>query len=149
MDHAEEKPNSPEMSILIQQWQTCVEMANTVSQRRDTMNNLFVTLNLALTAAISLLWDVKTLSLLISGIILCILWTHSIENFKHLNAEKFRVIFLLEERMTLQPFQREWDYLQFNKKYQDGTKLESWLPKLFIGLYIVITLILFAQKFLC
>lgn len=26
-------------------WQTCVEMANGVSQRRDTMNNLFVTLN--------------------------------------------------------------------------------------------------------
>ena len=29
---------------LLAQWQTCVEMANAVSERRDTMNNLFVTL---------------------------------------------------------------------------------------------------------
>lgn len=33
---------------LLTQWQTCVEMANAVSQRRDAMNNLFVTLNLAI-----------------------------------------------------------------------------------------------------
>lgn len=26
---------------LLSQWQTCVEMANSVSQRRDSMNNLF------------------------------------------------------------------------------------------------------------
>ena len=28
---------------LLTQWQTCVEMANAVSQRRDAMNNLFGT----------------------------------------------------------------------------------------------------------
>ena len=37
--------------VLLSQWQTCVEMANSVSQRRDSMNNLFVTLNIALLAA--------------------------------------------------------------------------------------------------
>lgn len=36
---------------LLAQWQTCVEMANSVSERRDTMNNLFVTLNIAIIAA--------------------------------------------------------------------------------------------------
>lgn len=40
--------------LLSIQWQTCVEMANSVSQRRDTMNNLFVTLNLAIIAGISI-----------------------------------------------------------------------------------------------
>ena len=50
---------------LLAQWQTCVEMANAVSERRDTMNNLFVTLNLAIIAAISFMWDTKTLALLI------------------------------------------------------------------------------------
>jgi|GEM_PF-6476309 len=44
---------------LLSQWQTCVEMANSVSQRRDSMNNLFVTLNIALLAANSFLWDMK------------------------------------------------------------------------------------------
>lgn len=44
---------------LLTQWQTCVEMANAVSQRRDAMNNLFVTLNLAIVAAASFIWDAK------------------------------------------------------------------------------------------
>ena len=34
--------------IILAQWQTCVEMANSVSQRGDTMNNIFIKLNLAL-----------------------------------------------------------------------------------------------------
>lgn len=42
------------IEIVLAQWQTCVEMANSVSQRRDTMNNIFVTLNLAIVAAISI-----------------------------------------------------------------------------------------------
>lgn len=46
---------------LLTQWQTCVEMANAVSQRRDAMNNLFVTLNLAIVAAASFIWDAKPL----------------------------------------------------------------------------------------
>ena len=33
--------------LALAQWQTCVEMANAVSQRRDATNNLFVTLHLA------------------------------------------------------------------------------------------------------
>lgn len=27
------------MELILSQWQTCVEMANSVSQRRDSMNN--------------------------------------------------------------------------------------------------------------
>ena len=29
--------------LLLNQWQTCVDMANSVSQRRDNMNNIFIT----------------------------------------------------------------------------------------------------------
>ena len=39
--------NDMETSMIIGQWQTCVEMANSVSQRRDIMNNTFITVNLA------------------------------------------------------------------------------------------------------
>ena len=31
-----------QQETLLAQWQTCVEMANAVSERRDNMNNLFV-----------------------------------------------------------------------------------------------------------
>ena len=44
--------DSINVDVVLAQWQTCVEMANSISQRRDAMNNLFVTLNLAIIAAI-------------------------------------------------------------------------------------------------
>ena len=44
-------------ATILAQWQTCVDMANATSQRRDSMNNLFATLNIALIAATSIVWD--------------------------------------------------------------------------------------------
>ena len=57
--------NESKDELLLTQWQTCVEMANSISQRRDTMNNIFVTLNLAIIAAVSVVWDIKSLLLLV------------------------------------------------------------------------------------
>lgn len=55
--------------VIFAQWQTCVEMANSASQCRDTMNNIFVTLNLAIIAAVSITWDIKSLFILAAGIV--------------------------------------------------------------------------------
>ena len=60
--------------LILAQWQTYVEMANLVSQRRDAMNNVFITLNLALLTAVSLAWDIKSVFIIIAGIITCIIW---------------------------------------------------------------------------
>lgn len=57
-------------------------MANSVSQRRDNMNNIFITLNLAIMAAVSITWDIKSLFILIAGITICILWMLNIRNYK-------------------------------------------------------------------
>ena len=103
-------------------WQTCVEMANGVSQRRDTMNNLFVTLNIAVIAAVSWMWDVKTVFLCVAGLVICVVWLLYINNFKRLNAAKFRVIYDLEERLGVTPFKDEWDILKKTKRYLEGTK---------------------------
>ena len=65
--------------IVLTQWQICVEMANSVSQRRDTMNNIFVTLNLATIAAISLICDIKTIGLSIMGVLLCVVWIGAVQ----------------------------------------------------------------------
>ena len=109
-------------------WQTCVEMANGVSQRRDTMNNLFVTLNIAVIAAVSWMWDVKTVFLCVAGLVICVVWLLYINNFKRLNTAKFRVIYDLEERLGVTPFKDEWDILKKTKRYLEGTKLERILP---------------------
>ena len=58
------------IELILAQWQTCVEMANTVSQRRDAMNNIFITLNLAIITAVSVTWELKSLLVLTAGSLL-------------------------------------------------------------------------------
>lgn len=123
--------------IILAQWQTCVEMANSVSQRRDTMNNIFVTLNLTIIAAVSLTWDIKSLFILVAGIVFCIIWLLLIRNYKMLNSEKFNVINNIEHLLPVKPFNDEWEKLKSNKKYMDGTKIEKFLPLMFIFLYLI------------
>lgn len=127
-------------------WQTCVEMANGVSQRRDTMNNLFVTLNIAVIAAVSWMWDVKTVFLCVAGLVICVVWLLYINNFKRLNTAKFRVIYDLEERLGVAPFKDEWDILKKTKRYLEGTKLERILPIAFAVGYAVVFVILICTK---
>lgn len=132
-----------DIEVLLAQWQTCVEMANAVSQRRDTMNNIFVTLNLAIFAAVSITWDIKSLFILFSGIIVCIIWLLFIRNYKLLNTEKFNVITEIEIKLPVKPFYDEWKKLKSNKKYKDSTYLENYLPLMFIALYIIAIIIVF------
>lgn len=131
------KNTDDKTEIILAQWQTCVEMANSVSQRRDTMNNIFVTLNLAIIAAVSIAWDLKSLFILVAGIVVCIIWILFIRNYKLLNTEKFNVINDIEKKLPVKPFNDEWKKLKSNKKYRDSTKLENTLPIMFIVLYVI------------
>ena len=131
------KNSEENTEIILAQWQTCVEMANSVSQRRDAMNNLFVTLNLGIVAAVSITWDIKSLFILFAGIVVCVIWILFIRNYKLLNKEKFNVINDIEQKLPVKPFNAEWEKLKTNDKYVDGTKLEKALPIMFIILYAV------------
>ena len=51
-----------------------------------------MTLNLAIVMAVSITWDIKSLFILATGIVVCIIWILFIRNFKLLNTEKFNVI---------------------------------------------------------
>lgn len=126
--------------ILLAQWQTCVEMANDVSKRRDKMNNLFVTLNIAIIAAITYVWDTKTLFLICTGIVVCIVWILFIRNFRELNRVKFKVINMIEILLPVHAFSEEWNLLTKSKKYIEGTTLEKTMPVVFIFVYVLVLL---------
>ena len=132
--------------LLLNQWQTCVDMANSVSQRRDNMNNIFITLNLAIMAAVPITWDIKSLFILIAGITICILWMLNIRNYKLLNTAKFNVINSIEEKLPSAPFKDEWQFLKNSKKYMDSTTLERILPITFIILYIATVIAIIVIK---
>lgn len=123
-------------------WQTCVEMADSVSQRRDSMNNLFATLNLAVIAAISWMWDMRTAFLCAAGLVVCIVWLLYINSFKKLNTAKFEVILNIEQKMGLSPYKDEWEMLKKQKRYISGTTLERILPIAFAVGYLSVFFVL-------
>lgn len=128
-------PKEVSEETILAQWQTCVEMANSVSERRDTMNNLFMSLNLAIVAAFSFIADIKSIFLLVSGIVVCFVWIKFINNFRYLNTAKFEVISILEKQLPVQAFRQEWTAVK-KTKYIEGTKLEKIMPYAFQVLYI-------------
>lgn len=141
------KDTDDKTEIILAQWQTCVEMANSVSQRRDTMNNIFITLNLAIIAAVSITWDIKSLFILVAGIVVCTIWMLFIRNYKLLNTEKFNVINSIENKLPVKPFNDEWKKLKNNKKYKDSTKLEKALPIMFMLLYVIAIITIIFLKY--
>lgn len=131
------KEKDDDRDLIIQQWQTCVEMANAVSERRDNTNNIFITLNLAIIAAISFIWDIKSLVLSIAGILICIGWFMFLRNFRGLNSAKYQVINEMEKKLPVKAFEDEWKNIKQNKKYLESSKLERFYPSVFIFIYIV------------
>lgn len=127
--------------ILLAQWQTCVEMANSVSQRRDTMNNIFITLNTAIMATFAILSGIKSIIILFAGIVVCCIWIMFIKYYRHLNTAKFEVINKIEKDLPIQAFNEEWVILKSNKNYLDGTKLETLFAKGLILFYLVMTIV--------
>ena len=118
------KDTDEKIELILSQWQTCVEMANSVSQRRD----------------------LKTLLILVAGISTCVIWLLFIRNYKVLNTEKFKVINGIEDKLPVKPFNEEWKGLTANKKYMDGTNLEKALPYAFIVIYAVAMVLILVLK---
>lgn len=129
--------NIKEQEIILSQWKTCVEMSNVISQRRDTMNNIFISLNLAMVTMISLTWNCKTLIVILAGIAISVIWILLINNYKMLNQEKFNIINEMEQNFQIKPFLEEWDNLKKKKNYIDETFLEKMLPIVFILIYLL------------
>lgn len=128
-------------AVVLEQWKTCVEMANSNTEKRTNSNNIFITINAALLAVISFSLDYKSIILSVVGIAVCVVWLYSIESYKKLSGVKYHIVNEIELRLPLKPFAYEWDKLNVEKKYLGLTKIEKILPWLFILLYLISVLL--------
>ncbi|WP_418739003.1 RipA family octameric membrane protein [Ellagibacter isourolithinifaciens] len=135
-----------ESGELLLQWQTCVESANVVSQRRDVINGLFVTLNLAIVTTVAALWDARAFALLAVGAAICASWLLYITSFKKLNKAKFDIINEVETQLPTQPFKDEWGVLTKDKRYVKGSTIEKVLPISFLIVYAALLIFLIFCK---
>lgn len=120
---------------ILEQWKTCVEMANCNSERRLTSNNIFIAINAAIIALTSFTPDCKSIVMSIVGIVVSIIWIYSIGSYKELNRVKYQIINELERILPASPYKYEWYLINKEGKYKRFTKLENILPCIFIILY--------------
>ncbi|MBE6853587.1 MAG: hypothetical protein E7505_08980 [Ruminococcus sp.] len=122
-------------SAVLEQWKTCVEMANNNAEKRNNSNNVFITINSALLAVITFSLDYKSILLSVVGIVLCTLWMKSIDSYKRLGRMKYLIVDEIEKKLPLTPFSCEWKELKNDHKYFTLTKIEKFMPWIFIALF--------------
>lgn len=133
-----------EQSILFEQYKLCVEMADRISSRREAYNSFYLILNSNIIVVSSyLLEKIGTSQLFIIiaaalGIIANMLWLATIKSFKKLNQAKFEVIFEIENQLIVPSYKLEWCKSE-KGKHSTVTKVEVWIPKLFILFHIIYT----------
>ncbi|WP_057789393.1 RipA family octameric membrane protein [Roseovarius atlanticus] len=118
-----------------------VEMADRVSQRRQSANSFYLTVNTAIIGATAYVArdtdGANTWAISLAGVAICILWIRAVLSYKSLNSAKFKVITELEGRLPVAAFKDEWEFLQGanGKRHTPFHKTEVLVPFVFISVH--------------
>lgn len=143
--------NDTDKNNLLEQYKTYIESADKISDRRINVNTFFITLNSALITIMTIFFSNISLLLLLAllGIIFSTLWFLNLKNYKQINSCKFHIIQEVEKYLPINLYKMEWNILtktKFNKKYIPVSKLEMFLPFIFIISYISIIIYFLVSK---
>jgi len=127
-------------------YKTFVEMADRISQRRQSANSFFLSINTAVIAAISYVSfgnkgenSPEFYGLVaLSGMVLCFLWFCLILSYRNLNTAKFKVIHQIEQLLPIAPYDAEWEIAGRGEKpwlYWPFTHIEMIVPWVFFALH--------------
>lgn len=130
-----------DISIFLKQWQTCVDLADRFSKRRDTANNLFVTLNTAIIAGIGVITGIVSMFLSIVGFVISIIWLLDNRYYRQISIAKYTVICDLETLLPASPLTKEWEICKNNKHFFEATHIEALLIFSFISIYLFVIVI--------
>ena len=146
-------------SDYLEMYKSYVVSVDHTSSRRQTANSFFLTLN---TAILAFLGYVKpsfgqpigrlTILATIGGIVICYVWYRLILSYKGLNSGKFKVIHMIENRLPISPYNAEWEAVGRGKdvkKYRPFTRIEIWIPWIFVIIYVISFITLTPWKEVC
>ena len=146
------KTNGIDKNILLEQYKLYVEMADRISQRRQSANNYFLSINILLSSFIYYLkesryrFDDGVWIIFCAGFLVCLIWYCLIRSYKKMNNGKFKVIHEMEQMLDYQPYNREWEKLGKGKDksiYHLFTDIEIYVPWIFGALYALYALYVF------
>ena len=134
-------------NTLLEQYKLYVEMADRISQRRQSANNYFISVNLVLYFLLScstyIKSDMGVLVIPLAGVVICWAWCSLIKSYQGVNKGKLKVIHEMEKKLNYQPYQREWEIVgkdEEKKFYQSFTKIELYVSWIFGMIYILMFL---------
>ena len=132
---------------LLEQYKLYVQSAENVSSRRVVSNRYLLTINAALVALYGLQsanfgQNYWTLLIPVIGIPVSLLWYLIIKSHADLNRIKFDVIHEFEQHLPAAMYKHEWQLAGegLGTGYRAVTKIERWIPILFAGLHVVLTI---------
>ncbi len=150
------EPDKTGRHMLLKQYEICIEMADRISQRRQSANNYFISINTALISLLAAFFaysrymgtaspkdTVAMVALVISvlGVANCYIWCRLIKSYKEMNYAKYKVILEMENYFEYKPYSREWDLLGHGEDknvYRKFTEVEPRVPLVFSIFYALI-----------
>jgi len=155
-----EKYGSLYDSHLLEQYKLYAEMADRISQRRQSANNFFLSVHTGLLALLGIIIEKGQppssfgLVLLISvpALVLVFFWYRLIRSYKDLNTGKFKVIHAMESLLPVAPYDAEWKAVgegKDKKLYLPFTHIEVWIPWVFATIHILFAIWVACTLFAC
>jgi len=137
---------------LFEQYKLYIDSAERISDRRQSANNYFITINTALFAILGLTLKIESLQnigwlrslLSLIGIIICIIFWYLLRSYKQINTGKFKVIHQIEQHLPIALYDYEWEILgkgKDKKIYYPFSHVELCIPWLFGIIYLAIGII--------
>ncbi|MBC6408629.1 MAG: hypothetical protein GDA40_11280 [Rhodobacteraceae bacterium] len=121
-----------EKEEILELYKVMVGTITAAEARRQRVNAVFTTLMVAVFGAAGVIDNFDFLYASIFAIILSLLWFAQLVYFKWLAEAKFCVIDQLEQRLSYKPFQVEWSHMQSRLWKIPLTRLELFVPLLFL-----------------
>jgi hypothetical protein len=128
--------------------------AQHLSERRQAASQTYLTVNTGILAVLALLvkdlglrgWElvVVGLPLFLVGMLACCIWYKIVSQYRALSGWRYQQLREMEQAMpqSYHTYSKEWDDfykpLMAGKRERFGfSRLEAWLPGLFLGLYAI------------
>lgn len=135
-----EPESSSNIRDILEIYKMLVEMADRVSQRRQSANSFYLTVNTAIISGAAYISQpavghLSTWAISIAGIAICALWIRAVTSYKSLNSAKFDVITAIEKRLPVSPYSEEWNILDVDgdgKRHKPFHKTELLVPIVFM-----------------
>lgn len=134
---------------LFEQYKLYIGSIEKVSDRRQSANSHFITVNTALVSLIALISGIGLFDnyswlksiLCIVGLVTCVVFWFLIRSYKQLNTGKFKLIHEIEEKLPLSLYKYEWEILGKGKDkniYYPFSHIELIIPWIFGAVYLLV-----------